>query len=97
VLCPSAGWGYAKHIPVATRKAPALDGKLLEHVSIATNRTEEAMHCIQSRRFLGNAYRNVSVHMATNLQRTVTAEDAITLLLKEVIIRFDQNLPQGEN
>jgi hypothetical protein len=31
-------------------------------------------------------------------QNTVTARNARTLLLKEVIcIRFDQNLPQGEN
>jgi hypothetical protein len=53
---------------------------------------------IQSYRVLGNAYRNVSVHTATNLQRRVTAKSAITLLLKEVIsIQFDQNLPQGEN
>jgi hypothetical protein len=36
--------------------------------------------------------------MTTNLQSMVTAKNAITLLLKEVIsIRFDQNLPQGEN
>jgi hypothetical protein len=36
--------------------------------------------------------------MATNHQSTVTEKNAITLLLKEVIsIRFDQNLPQGEN
>jgi hypothetical protein len=36
--------------------------------------------------------------MATNLQSTVTAKNVITLLIKEVIsIRFDQNLPQGEN
>jgi hypothetical protein len=34
----------------------------------------------------------------TNLQSTVIAMNAITLLLKEVIsIGFDQNLPQGEN
>jgi hypothetical protein len=33
-----------------------------------------------------------------NLESTVTARNAITLLLKEVIsIRFDQNLPQEEN
>jgi hypothetical protein len=45
----------------------------------------------------GIAYRNVSVHTATNLQSTVTARNTITLLLKEVIsIRFDQTLPQGE-
>jgi hypothetical protein len=50
------------------------------------------------RRFLGNAYRNVSVYTATNLQSTVAARKAITLLLEEVIsTRFDQNLPQGEN
>jgi hypothetical protein len=30
---------------VATRKALRLDSKLLEHVSTATNTTEEAMHC----------------------------------------------------
>jgi hypothetical protein len=38
--------------------------------------------------------------MAMNLQSIVrvTAKNAITLLLKEMIsIRFDQNLPQGEN
>jgi hypothetical protein len=36
--------------------------------------------------------------MTTNLQSTVTEKNAITLLLKEMIaIRFDQNLPQGEN
>jgi hypothetical protein len=34
------------------------------------------MHYIQSRRFLGNAYRNVSVHTATNIQSTVTAKNA---------------------
>jgi hypothetical protein len=56
-----------------------------------------ALH-IESRRFLGNTCRNVSVHTATNLQSTVTAKNEITLLLKEVIsIQFDQNLPQGEN
>jgi hypothetical protein len=56
------------------------------------------MHCIESGRFLGNAYRNVSIHTATNLQSTVTAKNAITLLLKdEISIRFKQNLPQGEN
>jgi hypothetical protein len=50
------------------------------------------------RRPYNNAYRNVSVHTATNLQSTVIARNAITLLLKEVTsIRFDQNLPQGEN
>jgi hypothetical protein len=33
-----------------------------------------------------------------NLQCTVTAKNEINLLLKEVIsIRFDKNLPQGEN
>jgi hypothetical protein len=40
--------GLAERVPVATRKAPLLDGELLEHVSIATNTTEEAMHFIQS-------------------------------------------------
>jgi hypothetical protein len=36
--------------------------------------------------------------MTMNLHSTVTAKNAITPLLKEVIsIRFDQNLPQGEN
>jgi hypothetical protein len=36
--------------------------------------------------------------MTMNLQRTVRAKNAITLLLKEVIsIQFDQNLPQGVN
>jgi hypothetical protein len=36
--------------------------------------------------------------MITNLQSIVTAKNAITLPLKEVLsIRFDQNLPQGEN
>jgi hypothetical protein len=36
--------------------------------------------------------------MKTNLKSTVTVKNAITLLLKEVIsIRFDKNLPQGEN
>jgi hypothetical protein len=53
--------------------------------------------CI-ARRFLGNAYRNISALTATNLQSTTTAKNAISLLLKEVIfIRFDQNLAQGEN
>jgi hypothetical protein len=33
---------------MASRKAPLLDGELLEHVSTATNMTEEAMHCIQN-------------------------------------------------
>jgi hypothetical protein len=56
-------------VPVATRKAPLLDGKVLEHVSTATN-----------------------------LQSTVTAKNAIILLLKEVNSKeFDQKLPQGEN
>jgi hypothetical protein len=69
----------------------------IEELPTATNTTEEAMHT-ESRRFPGNAYRTVSVHTATNIQSTVTAKNAITLLLKEVIsIRFDQNLPQGEN
>jgi hypothetical protein len=77
---------------------PWLDGKLLEHVSTATNMTEEAMYCIQSHRFLCNTYRNVSVHTATNLQSTGTATNVITLLLMEVIsIWFDQNLPHAEN
>jgi hypothetical protein len=59
--------------------------------------TSDALHT-ESRRFLDNAYRNVSVHTATNLQSTLTVKNAITLLLKEVIsIRFDQNLSQGEN
>jgi hypothetical protein len=31
---------------MATRKAPLLNGELLEHVSTATNTTEEAMQCI---------------------------------------------------
>jgi hypothetical protein len=36
--------------------------------------------------------------MKMNLQSTVTANNAISLLLKEVIsIRSDQSLPQGEN
>jgi hypothetical protein len=36
--------------------------------------------------------------MTVKLQSTVTAKNAITPLLKEVFsIRFDQNLPQGEN
>jgi hypothetical protein len=47
-VCPSAGRGFAEHVPAATRKAPLLDGELLEHVSIATNTTDEAMHCLQS-------------------------------------------------
>jgi hypothetical protein len=56
-----------------------------------------ALHA-ESRRFLGNACRNVPVHTATNLHSTAVEKSAITLLLKEVIsIRFDQNLPQGEN
>jgi hypothetical protein len=42
-ICPFAGRGFAEHVPVATRKAPLLDGELLE-----TNTTEEAMHCIHS-------------------------------------------------
>jgi hypothetical protein len=38
------------------------------------------------------------ISVTTNLQNTVTAKNAITLLLKEMIsLRFDQNLPQGEN
>jgi hypothetical protein len=33
-----------------------------------------------------------------NLQCTVTVKNTISLLLKEVIsVRFDRNLPQGEN
>jgi hypothetical protein len=56
--------------------------------------TTEVAHA-KSRRFLGNAYRTASFHAATNLQSTVTAKNAITLLLKEVIcIRFDQNPPK---
>jgi hypothetical protein len=39
--------GVTEHVPVATGKASLLDGELLEHVSTATNTTEEAMHCIQ--------------------------------------------------
>jgi hypothetical protein len=36
--------------------------------------------------------------MTMNLQSTVTAKTMVTLLLKEAIsIRFEQNLPQGEN
>jgi hypothetical protein len=81
-ICPSAGRGFAEHVPAATRKTPLLDGELLEHVS-----TEIC-------RFPGN----VSVHTATNLQSRVRGKNSITLLLKEVIaIRFDHNLPQGEN
>jgi hypothetical protein len=45
-ICPSAGRGFAEHVPMTTR--PLLDGELLEHVSTATNTTEEAMHCMQS-------------------------------------------------
>jgi hypothetical protein len=68
----------------------------LEHVSTATDLTEEELHTVTW--FLGNAYRNVSVHAAKNLQSTVTAKNAINLLLKELIyIRFDQDLPQREN
>jgi hypothetical protein len=51
----------------------------------------------ESRRFLSNAYRNISVHMATNLQSTVTARDVRTLLLKMISIRFDLDLCQAEN
>jgi hypothetical protein len=47
-ICPSAGRGFAEHVLVATRNAQLLDGEMLEHVSTATNTTEEAMHCIQS-------------------------------------------------
>jgi hypothetical protein len=43
-ICPTAGQGFAEHIPVATWKVPLLDGKLLEYVSTAMNK--EAMHCI---------------------------------------------------
>jgi hypothetical protein len=40
---------------VAKRKAPLLDGEMLEHVSTVTNTTEEAMLCIESHAdFLGN-------------------------------------------
>jgi hypothetical protein len=36
--------------------------------------------------------------MTTNLQRTVTVKNTITVLLTEVnSIRFDKNLPRGEN
>jgi hypothetical protein len=36
--------------------------------------------------------------MTTNLQSRVTVRNAIKLWLKEAIsMRFDQNLPQGEN
>jgi hypothetical protein len=49
------------------------------------------------RRFLGNAYRNVSVHTATNPESTVTAQIAITLLVKEVAsTRFAGGLLTGE-
>jgi hypothetical protein len=47
-ICPSPGREFAEHVPVATRKAPLMDGKLLEHVSIVTNTTKEATHCIQN-------------------------------------------------
>jgi hypothetical protein len=96
-ICPSAGRGFVEHVSVEIRNAPLLDSELLEHVSTATNTTEEAMHCLERRRILGNAYRNVSVHTATNFQSTVTAKNTLNVLLKEVIsIRFDQNLPQWE-
>jgi hypothetical protein len=56
-----------------------------------------ALHT-ESRQYLGNAYRNVTGHTATNLQTTVTAKNAITLLLNEMIsIRFDKNQPQRGN
>jgi hypothetical protein len=45
---PSAGRGFTEHTPVATRKAPRVDGELLERISAVTNTTEEAMHCMQS-------------------------------------------------
>jgi hypothetical protein len=32
-ICPSAGRGFAEHVPVATRKEPLLDGELLEPTS----------------------------------------------------------------
>jgi hypothetical protein len=47
-IWPSARRGFAEHVPVTKWKAPLLDDELLEHVSTATNETEEAMHCIQS-------------------------------------------------
>jgi hypothetical protein len=73
VICPSAGRGVTEHIPMATPKAPLLDGEMLEHVSTATDMAEEAMHCIQSR------VSCVPVHTAANLQSTVTVNNAITL------------------
>jgi hypothetical protein len=41
-------WGeFAEHVPVATRKAPLLDSaELLEHVSTATDLTEEELHTV---------------------------------------------------
>jgi hypothetical protein len=72
----------------------------IEDVSTATNTTEEAMHCIQNHvdSQAVQTERNVSIRRATNLQNTITAKNAITLLLKEMIsVRFNQNLPQGGN
>jgi hypothetical protein len=40
-------------------QAPIARQRLGNHVSTATNSTDEEMHCIERRRFLGNAYKNV--------------------------------------
>jgi hypothetical protein len=37
---PICWWGFAEHISVETWNTPLLDGKLLEHVTTATNMTE---------------------------------------------------------
>jgi hypothetical protein len=72
-----------------------MEGATAEHQIAGTRFHSNALHT-ESRWFLGSAYRNVSVHMATNLQSIVTAKNVITLPLKEVIsIRFNQILPQG--
>jgi hypothetical protein len=47
------------------------------------NKYDYALHT-ESHEFQCNAYKKFSVHMATNLQSTGTAKNAITLLLKEV-------------
>jgi hypothetical protein len=72
---------------MATWKAPLLDGELLEHVSTATNMTEEGMHCTQ--KCFHSHGKEPPKHS--------NSKELITLLFKVISIQFNQNLALGEN
>jgi hypothetical protein len=79
-ICPSAGRGFTEG---------ATAGRRIVGTRFHRNEYDwrsNALHT-ESRRFLGNAWRNVSLHTATKLQSTITAKNAITPLLKEVRLK----------